>query len=151
MPTGRNFYTSTEMAAISAGSSGVAHGFSQEQIARQRKREEVAHSLRPLLEVGKIDRELLRDKMQRVAILQLIESVERGQGADVRKNMAVLADLSGLRATKITVEVPKGHTDVELGAFRAAGKVALPATTAEEANGSGSEAPLRDDVSGAGD
>jgi len=105
---------------MSDGTTQGANGWTPEQVDAKARREKVAKTLEPFLTEAKIDREGLRDRMQRVAILQLMASVEDGHQQNVRENMKVLADLSGMKSTKI--EITKGHTTEELDAFRLAGK-----------------------------
>jgi hypothetical protein len=119
------------MARLSADTIDPVGGFLPQVVEGQREREELAEKLRPFLSVGKIDRDALREALQRVQIKQLMDSLERNSPYDVRENMKVLAELAGLKATKISVEVPRGHTQAELDAFREAGKAGVVAQIPE--------------------
>ena len=131
MRTGRTSFTSAQMARLSADTIDPVGGFLPQVVEGQREREELAEKLRPFLSVGKIDRDALREALQRVQIKQLMDSLERNSPYDVRENMKVLAELAGLKATKISVEVPRGHTQAELDAFREAGKAGVVAQIPE--------------------
>lgn len=114
-------------AAGTATGSGVPPpSFRQRDVENAREREELSDGLRPFLR-GKIERERLREELQRVTIKALMDALESNRAADVRETIKVLADLSGMRATKITVEAGPKHSEEELNAFRLAGKDAVAA------------------------
>jgi len=106
--------------------------FHPQAAASQREREELSDGLRPFLK-GKIERELLREELQRVTIKALMDALETNRAADIRETIKVLADLSGMRATKITVEAGPKHTQEELHAFRLAGQGALALPSSADA------------------
>lgn len=127
----RAFLTSEQMAA---------RGMPQEQVNDKVQREQVAAEFSSFLTNEKINREELREKLQKAAIVSLMDSIKTGHQNDIRENMRVLADLSGIKATRIQVEAPKGLSDAQLAEFRNAGRMdAAPSVPQIEASTEGSD------------
>lgn len=97
-------------------------GFTAAAVAAQREREALAGDLRPFLSEAKIDREKLREALQKVYIKQMVDALEANRPYDVRESGKVLMDLAGMKSSKVVVEATRGHSQAELDAFREAGK-----------------------------
>lgn len=116
------------MAALLDGTTEGADGipppnFLPSDVDSQREREGVAAGLRPFLKAKKIDKEALRDELQRVTIKALIDALETNKPNEVKDNVRLLAEISGMKAQKILVEATKRrYTKEDLDAFRLAGK-----------------------------
>lgn len=92
-------------------------------ISSKERREQLSNQLSKLERTEeKVDREKLREVLQRVCLHMLSEAVLRDRGGDVREHMKVLLDLSGLRVNKVVVGATReGWSSEELAEFKAAG------------------------------
>lgn len=102
--------------------SGVPTAVTDQTVESQSDRVALAGQLRPYLRGGRIDKEALRDSLQKVTLNLLIDALLQNKPSDIRELTKVLAEISGMKAQKILVEAKAGYTRDEVAAFTQAGK-----------------------------